>query len=153
MPTTNAIKTILFTSIKQWFVDAAAGSTYVCPIDAENVLDHATTPDEDGGANWCILATKPTYYQDHSMDSKRLVSRFDIHLFSRFDIEIEASKAAAETWLNDAEEMIIEAITSEPANPSNWFSIMPEQVPVRNGMHEFWQKYQVSTILVLVRKK
>ncbi len=153
MPTTTAIQAILLTSVKQWFVDAASGGTYICPIHAENVLAYATTPDEDGEANWCIIAAKPTFYEGHSMESKRLVSRFDIHLFSRFDIEVEASKEAAEKWLNDAEEMIVLALTEEPNNTTNWFLIRPERAPVRDRIREFWNKYRVSTISVLIRKK
>ena len=149
MATTNDCQQALATLVASWFAGAAA--KYTVPIAAGNILDYSTTPtDSSTSPNWCIIRALATRPSSEVFDHTDLPARLSITLFSRI-AEDEPSREAAERWINDAEEMLVEQLYEVEAT-ANWHSIQVIGNPRRDIHRFFYGKYRTSDITLEVDK-
>jgi hypothetical protein len=150
MATTNDSVLALATLAADWFANAAA--KYTVPIDAANIKSYSTTPSESSASpNWCIFRVLHTRPDSEVFDHTDLPGRVAITLFSGL-AESEASREAAERWLNDAEEMLVEQL-AEIGPTANWFEIAIIGQPRRDAHRMFHGKYRTSDIVIEIDKK
>lgn len=150
MATTNDCQEALHALIVTWFANAAA--RYTVPIAAGNIKDYSTTPDDSSASpNWCIIRVLATRPDSEVFDQTDLPARLVITLFSRL-AEDEASREAAERWINDAEELMVEQL--HDVGPTvNWYEVAIVGNPRRDIYQHFHGKYRTSDIVIEIDKK
>ena len=150
MATTNDCQVALGALVVGWFANADA--RYTVPIDAGNIKDYSTTPDDSSSSpNWCILRVLQTKPDSEVFDHTDLPGRLVITLFSALG-EDEASKEAAERWINDAEEMLVENLYNV-GQTDDWYEIAIIGNPKRDAHRFFYGKYRTSDIVIEIDKK
>lgn len=149
MATTNDCQIALTALVKTWF--AVADAKYSVPIDAANILDYSTTPSDTAPSpNWCIvrvLATKP---RSEVFDHTDLPPRLVITLFSKME-QTEASREAAERWINDAEEMLVEQLV-RIGRTADWSDIVVIGNPRRDQHQRYHGSHRTSDIVIEIDK-
>jgi len=149
MATTNDCQEALHALIVSWFAGAAA--KYTVPIAAGNIKDYSTTPDDSSASpNWCIIRVLSTRPTSEVFDHTDLPARLVIFLGSRL-AEDETSKEAAERWINDAEEMLVEQL-HEIGPTANWYEVQIVGSPRRDVYRFFHGKYRTSDIVIEIDK-
>jgi len=151
--TTNQCQVFLAQQIVTWFTNADAAFTV--PIAAGNIKDYNTTPDEQSTSpNWCIVATVNTISDAFVAGGDRFPTRLVILLFSKLSkgADAEASREAAERWMNDAEEMLMMNLANIGVT-DYWYEITTPAPPRRDGDRMFWRNYRTSQIVVDIDKK
>ena len=150
MATTNDCQLALATLVTNWFANAAA--KYTVPIDAANIKGYSTTPTESSSSpNWCIIRVMGTRPDSEVFSNTDLPGRLTITLFSSM-AETEASREAAERWINDAEELLVEQL-AEVGPTINWYEIAILDQPKRDAHRMFYGKYRTSDIVIEIDKK
>lgn len=136
--------------IKQWFAAPDAGFTV--PIAQDNIKDYSTTPSESSESpNWIILRVLATRPDSEVFDHTDLPARLAISLLSRM-AETEASRRAAEQWLNDAEEMTVKKLAEIGPN-DYWYEIAIIGNPRRDAHKMYHGSHRTSDIVIEIDKK
>lgn len=150
MATTNDCQIALGVLVADWFANADV--KYTVPIATGNIKDYSTTPsDSSTSPNWCIIRVLATRPDSEVFDHTDLPPRLVITLFSRL-AEDEATREAAERWINDAEEMLVEQLYG--IGPTeNWAEIEIVGNPRRDTHRLFYGKYRTSDIVLEIDKK
>ena len=149
MATTNDCQIALAVLIKSWFANADA--KYTVPIDAANILDYSTTPTETSESpNWCIVRVLATRPDSEVFDHTDLPVRLAITLFSRMK-ETEISRTAAERWVNDAEELLVEQFYGV-GKTTNWHEIAVIGTPRRDQHQRYHGSHRTSDIVIEIDK-
>jgi hypothetical protein len=152
MATTNQCQVHLGQLLTVWFANADAA--FNVPIDSDNIRLYNTTPTETSvSPNWCILAVANTVSQPFVASGREYDTRIVILLYSRLSKgdDAEASREAAERWINDAEEMLIENL-AELGDTDFWHDIEVHP-PRRDADRMFWRNFRTSQIVVDLDKK
>jgi hypothetical protein len=149
MATTTGCQIALGVLVKQWFASPEAGFTV--PIAEANIKDYSTTPTESSSSpNWIIIRAVATRPDSEVFDHTDLPARFAITLFSRVD-KTEASREAAERWINDAEEMLIKKLFEVGAT-DDWNEIAIVGSPRRDAHRMFHGSHRTSDVTIDVDK-
>lgn len=115
-----------------------------------SIKGYMTTPDQsDANPNTCIIGTIATTSEQFTLAGNEEPSRFVIFLFARLDKDdstAEASRSAAEDWLDDAEEMIL---TELPIYDNDlWVTLDLLGPPRRDTDKMFWSTHRTSQIAI-----
>lgn len=149
MATTTDVQIALGVLIKQWFASPPTGFTV--PIAQDNIKDYSTTPaDSSSSPNWIIIRAVATRPDESVFDHTDLPARLAITLFSRMD-KTEASRRAAEHWINDAEELLVKQLQEAEAT-DDWYEIAIIGSPRRDAHRFFHGAYRTSDITIEVDK-
>lgn len=153
MATTKEIQALIGSYLPDWFADAADDGFDV-PIDNSQIKAYLTSPDENASSpNWCILGGIHTKPESFVMGGMNEESVFAILLFSRISAgdDAEASRAAAEAWITDAEEMVVTKLANHrPVR--GYFGEINVRPPGRDKMKHYWGKFRTSQIIFTVEK-
>ena len=139
--------------IVDWFANADA--EFNVPIAPANIIQYMTTPgDSSASPNWCILASLGSGGQPLVGDDSEEPGRFAILLFSRLDkgSGAEASREAAEDWLDDAEEMLVRNLLAS-VNTDAWLAIDLIGRPIRDLDQKYWGAFRTSQIRIEIDKR
>lgn len=146
----NDIQIDIASRIETWFTNN--GIT----INAAHIFDYLTTPDPDSTVSpyWVIVSVIRTNTQNHTVDPNGTVKPLlAIWLHARINTgsNAETTRAAAERWLNDAEETIVKEL-SKLINQPLWYDIQIEE-PVRDPDRKFFGVFRTSVIPFTVEAK
>ena len=118
----------------------------------ENIKDFLTPPgDSSASPNWCIIRVLHTSSQNFVAGGSEQPAHLAIMLFSHLGGD-DASREAAERWLNDAEEMLCERVVNSKKT-EYWHRITLPTPPRRDADYKFWGQYRTSLIPLNVEKK
>ena len=149
MATTNSCQIALTTLIKAWF--AGANAKYSVPIDAANILGYSTTPgDSSASPHWVIVRVLATRPDSEVFEHTDLPVRMTITLFSGMT-QTESSREAAERWINDAEEMLVEQL-ARAEQTANWKEIAIVGNPRRDVHKRYHGSHRTSDIAIEIEK-
>ncbi|MCA9928429.1 MAG: hypothetical protein KC419_08130 [Anaerolineales bacterium] len=154
MITTNQCQVYLTQLIADWF--ANADPAFDVPIAAENIKAYNTTPNEQSvSPNWCIVAGVNTISEAFVSAGDRFPARLVILLYARLNkaaAHAEASREAAERWINDAEEMLMQNL-AEVDQTDYWYEVTVPIPPRRDPDRLYWRNYRTTQIVVDIDKK
>ncbi len=149
MATTTGCQIALGVLIKQWFASPPAGFTV--PIAPDNIKDYSTTPSESSSSpNWIIVRAVATRPDSEVFDHTDLPARLSITLLSGVD-KSEASRRAAEHWINDAEELLVKQLQEVEAT-DDWHEIAIIGSPRRDTHRLFHGSHRTSDIVIEIDK-
>ena len=150
MATTNECQIAVMALVKSWFASPDPGFTV--PIAQGNILDYSTTPGESSESpNWIIGRVVATQARSEVFDHTDLPARMSITLFSSLD-GAEASREAAERWINDAEELLVKKLAEVEAT-DDWYEIAIIGNPRRDAHRIFHGSHRTSDIVIEIDKK
>ena len=154
MATANECQIEMSNKIGDWLTNSPA--EFDTPFDLANLRAYNTTPDERSDSpNWCIVAMAHTVSRRFVSGGDEYPTRLAILLMSRLATsrdDREASRLAAERWINDAEEVVMMGL-SEDAESSLWSELQVVDNPRRDHDRKFHSNYRTSLIIVDVDKK
>ncbi len=153
MATTNQCQIEMSTKIGDWLTNSPVA--FDTPFDLANLRAYNSTPDEQANSpNWCIVAVVHTVNDAFVSGGDRFPARLAILLMSRLATDRadrEASREAAERWINDAEEVVMIGLADDAVS-SLWSDIEVVKPPMRDPDRKFHQNYRTSMIVVDVDK-
>ena len=148
MSTTNEVQEEIGSYLPTWFTNAGIA------MEPAQIKDYLTTPDyESSHPNWCILGVTATTTRTAVLGDSEEPAQFVLILFARLGKgdQAEASREAAERWLNDAEEMVVRNLENLPSNLL-WYGVDVRQ-PRRDVIREWHGKYRTSIVPFVVEKR
>ncbi len=148
MSRTNEVQLDIGSRLPTWFSDAGIA------MDPAHIKAYLTTPNVDSEhPHWCILGVTATTSRTAVLGDTAEPARLMVILFARLakGDQAEASREAAERWLNDAEEMVVRNLENLESNLL-WHEVIVAQ-PRRDAIREWHGLYRTSLVPFLVDKR
>lgn len=163
MATTRECRQALYDLVVDWFVTTGPPAEYDAPIIAGNIRRYRTAPAPSSASpNWILITTagtRPEEPEDRGSiaGGNETEARFVIVLLSRLSegSDAEASKEAAENWLDDAEEWLVRQL-ADSYETDEWHSLEIVGWPMRDlpGLTDgLSNDYRSSQIVIQMEKK
>ncbi len=134
---------------------AAPPSEFDVPIQASSIVPYWTMPIEDSGdPNWVNISTVHSLTEEMVAGGQEDTAVYHIMLIARISqgADAEASRALAENWLDDAEQMIIEEVGKREKSV-DWVDIRIAAVPTRDRDDRYFGQYRTSQFAVMIEKR
>ena len=158
MSTTKETRRILHAWIAALF--ATPPAEFDVPIESSSIKRYLTMPPElSNDPNWMSVATVHSLTDAMVVGGDEDLAVFHIMLVSRIDqtdieADAEASRELAEDWIDDAEQMIVEAVSkAHKSNDSDdWQDIYISSLPVRDRDGRYFKQYRTSQFTVTIER-
>ena len=151
--TTKKARQAVHALIQEWFLPANVPPEFDCPIAQENIVGYFTQPLETADSpNWIILYSTHSLTSGVSLGGDIQNAQLGILLACSLSkgANAEASREAAENWLDDAEEYILQRLAQ--SKTADWRELRAV-TPKRDKWRTMWRRFRTSDILLFVEKR
>ena len=156
MSTTKVARHTLHAWISALFANPPA--EFNVPIEPSSIKRYLTMPPElSNDPNWVNIATLHSLTEKLTMGGEDNIAVFHIMLISRIAQEgddMEASHELAEDWIDDAEQMIVEAVSEahESNDSDDWQNIYISSLPARDIDIRYFKQYRTSQFTITIER-